>query len=124
MSHKGNKTPSSGNPAGGNTPVNLTRKEFIEDLPGRMKNTVRGVDLALINEAITAILEGNATINGIAPTTRHERFIVIASYFKTARTSLNMFFNDVLNAEHDYVVAFNYKDKPYTIKFPEAIIEN
>jgi hypothetical protein len=101
-----------------------SRKEFLEDLPKKIRNTVRGVDLALINEAITVISEGNATINGKAPDTRTERYIVIASYFKTARTSLNMFFDGALNVEHNYIVEFKYKYQPYIIKFPENPIEN
>ncbi|HWY98098.1 MAG TPA: hypothetical protein VNY36_03335 [Bacteroidia bacterium] len=110
----------------GNTglPVNSSRKEFLEDLPGRTKNTVRGVDLALINEAITAIADGHATINGKAPDTREKRFIVIATYFKTARTPLNMFFDGALNVQQNYTVAFKYKEQPVVVKFPEKLIEN
>ncbi len=102
----------------------ISRKEFLEDLPNKVRNTVRGVDLALINEAITAILEGHATINGKAPATRVERFIVIASYFKTARTSLNMFFDGATNIQNNYKVVFKFKDQTHTIKFPENVIDN
>ena len=50
--------------------VNHTwRKEFMEDLPKKVRNTVRGVDIALVNEATTAISEGRATINGKRPLT-------------------------------------------------------
>jgi hypothetical protein len=110
----------------GNTglPVNSSRKEFLEDLPGKTRNTVRGVDLALINEAITAIADGHATINGKAPDTREKRFIVIATYFKTARTPLNMFFDGALNVTQNYTVAFKFKEQPFTVKFPEKPSEN
>ena len=101
-----------------------SRKEFLEDLPNKTRNTVRGVDLTLINEAITAIVDGNATINGKAPETRTERYIVIASYFKTARTTLNMFFDGVLNVQHNYTVTFKLKDQSITLKFPENPAEN
>ena len=101
--------------------VNTSRKEFLDDLPPKMKNTVRGVDLTLINEAIVAIMEGHASINGKAPATRAERFIVIASYFKTARTSLNMFFDGALNVKGTYSVVFKHKEIPYTIQYPESI---
>ncbi len=104
--------------------INSSRKEFLEDLPKKIKNTVRGVDLALINEAIAVISEGNATINGKAPDSRMERYIVIASYFKTARTPLNMFFEGALNVEHNYIVTFKCKDKVHTLNFPENPMEN
>ncbi len=100
------------------------RKEFLEDLPAGVKNKVRGVDLALINEAIIAILDGQATINGKAPVSRSETFIVIASYFKTAKTSLNMFYDGAVNVERNYTVAIKYKDQPFTYKYPEVVIEN
>jgi len=101
-----------------------SRKDFLEDLPKKIRNTVRGVDLALINEAITVISEGNATINGKAPNTRVETYIVIASYFKTARTPLHMFFDGALNVENKYIVELKYKYLPYVIKFPEEQVEN
>jgi hypothetical protein len=97
----------------------LSRKEFVEDLPKKVKNTVRGVDLALINEAIAAIADGHATINGKTPKSRIERFIVIASYFKTARTPLHMFFEGAENIQEDFTVNIKYKEKPFTYKFPE-----
>ena len=101
------------------------RKEFLEDLPAGVKNKVRGIDLALINEAIIAILDGQATINGKAPVSRSETFIVIASYFKTAKTSLNMFYDGfVANVQDNYTVAIKYKDQPFTYKFPELPVEN
>jgi hypothetical protein len=100
------------------------RKEFLEDLPAGVKNKVRGIDLALINEAIIAILDGQATINGKAPVSRSETFIVIASYFKTAKTSLNMFYDGAVNVQHNYTVAIKYKDQPFTYKYPEVVIEN
>jgi|GEM_PF-964969 len=103
------------------SPVNVLRKEFLEDLPSKVRNTVRGVDLALINKAITAINDKTATINGAAPENRHERFIVIASHFKALRTPLNMFFDEVLNAEHDYTVAFTHEDKPYVIELTQTV---
>jgi hypothetical protein len=99
-----------------------SRKEFVEDLPKKIRNTVRGVDLALINEAITAISEGHATINGKKPHTREERFVVIASYFKTARTNLHMFFEGAENIQTKYTVAIKYKDQQLTYKFPEEIL--
>jgi hypothetical protein len=106
------------------SPFNITsRKEFVEDLPKKVRNTVRGVDLVLINEAISAISEGHATINGKAPNTRAERYIVIASYFKTARNNLNMFFEGAENIENTYTVAIKYKDQPYTYNFPENIAD-
>ena len=103
---------------------NISRKEFLDDLPVKTKNTVRGVDLALINEAIAAILEGTATINGKTPKSRLERYVVIGSYFKTARTPLNMFFDGPVNIHDKYTVVFNYKEQPVTVKFPEVLIEN
>jgi hypothetical protein len=100
------------------------RKEFLDDLPKKIRNTVRGVDLALINEALAVITEGNATINGKAPVTRMEKYIVIASYFKTARTPLHMFFEGALNVEHNYTVTFKFKDQMHTINFPENPLVN
>jgi hypothetical protein len=97
-----------------------SRKEFVEDLPKKVRNTVRGVDLALINEAITAITDGHATINGKVPLTREERFIVIASYFKTARTPLNMFFDGAENIQNKYTVSIKYKEKPFIYTFPDT----
>ena len=84
------------------------------------RNKVRGVDLALINEALRAIIDGHATINGKAPGNRKERFIVIASYFKTAKTSFNMLFDGPIDVKSDYTVAIKYKDEPFTYKFPET----
>jgi hypothetical protein len=69
------------------------RKDFLEDLPNKMRSTVRGADLILINKAITAILEERITINGRAPITRQERFNAISCYFKMVKTNLNMSFD-------------------------------
>jgi hypothetical protein len=101
-----------------------SRREFVEDLPAKVKNTVRGVDLALINEAINAISGGNATINGKAPNSRAERYILIASYFKTARTHLNMFFYGPENVEENYTIVIKYKERLFTINFPENPSDN
>jgi len=98
-----------------------SRKEFVEDLPIKVKNTIRGIDLALINEAILAISGGQATINGKSPNSRSERYLVIASYFKTARTSLHMFFEGAENVKDSYTVSIKYKDQPVIYKFPENI---
>ena len=105
-------------------PNNISRKEFLEDLPMKTRNTVRGIDLTLINEAIALILEGTATINGKAPKTRAERYLVTGSYFKTARTSMNMFYDGPVNVQEKCTIAFNYKEQPVTMKFPEVLIEN
>ncbi len=106
-------------------PINpIWRKEFIDDLPKKVKNCVRGADLALINEAILAMDAGNAKINGKKPKTRQERYIVIASYFKIGRNNENMFFDGAENVEQNYIVALKYKDKPYTITFPDKPAEN
>ncbi len=102
------------------SPDPMLRKEFVEDLPKKVKNTVRGVDLALINEAISAISDGHATINGKAPHTREEKYVVIASYFITARTPLNMFFEGAENIQNNYIVSIKYKDKPFTYTFPDS----
>ncbi len=96
-----------------------SRKEFVEDLPKKVRNTVRGVDLMLINEAITAIADGHCTINGKAPKSRVENYITIATYFKTARTPLHMFFEGAENVSDNYVVAFKFKDQNVTFNFPE-----
>lgn len=101
-----------------------SRKEFVEDLPLKVRNTVRGVDLALINEAILAISAGHVTINGKGPKTRAEMYILIASYFTTVRTNLHMYFNGAENITENYTVVVKYKDQPVTIKFPEGSIEN
>ena len=98
----------------------LSRKEFVEDLPKKVRNTVRGVDLMLINEAIAAISDGHCTINGKAPKSREERYVAIASYFKTARTPLHMFFEGAENILNTYIVAFKYKDQAVIYKFPET----
>jgi hypothetical protein len=97
-----------------------SRKEFVEDLPLKVRNTVRGVDLTLINEAILAISAGHATINGKGPKNRAEMYILIASYFTTARTNLHMYFNGAENITEDYTVVVKYKDQPVTIKFPSG----
>jgi hypothetical protein len=101
-----------------------SRKEFVEDLPLKVRNTVRGVDLALINEAILAISAGHVTINGKAPKTRAEMYVLIASYFTTARTNLHMYFNGAENVMENYTVVIKHKDQPITIKFPEVSVEN
>jgi hypothetical protein len=100
----------------------ISRKEFVEDLPKKIRNTVRGVDLVLINEAITAISEGTATINGKSPNSRIERYIVIASYFITARTPLHMFFEGAENVLDKCTVAIKYKEQPFTYTFPAIIV--
>jgi hypothetical protein len=97
----------------------IPRREFLEDLPSKTRNTVRGVDLALINEAINAITDGHATINGKKPRTRVESFILIASYFKTAKTPLHMLFDGALNVQDNYTVAFKCKEQSHIIKFPQ-----
>jgi len=104
------------------TPDNAFRKEFLEDLPKKTKNTVRGVDLALINEAIVAIGDGNATINNKAPKTREERFIVIATYFKSKRTLVNMFFEESVNVPRNNTVELKYNDQSFTFKSEEETL--
>jgi hypothetical protein len=99
-----------------------SRREFVEDLPKKTKNNVRGIDLALINEAISAISDGNATINGKAPDTRIERYIVISSYFITARTPLHMFFEGPGDIQDKCTVAIKYREKPFTYTFPEITV--
>jgi len=96
-----------------------SRKEFVEDLPSKVRNTVRGIDLVLINEAIIETSAGRATINGKKPKSRVEMYVLIASYFKTARTNLNMFFEGAENVKEEYSVVIKYKDQPVTITFPE-----
>ncbi|HTA84236.1 MAG TPA: hypothetical protein VK783_14925 [Bacteroidia bacterium] len=99
-------------------PTNFSMKEFREDLPPKTRNTIREINLNLINEAIAAITNGDAKINGKSPKTHTERHIVVASYFKTAKISMNMFFDGVVNVKDDTVM-FKFKDQPFTIKFPE-----
>jgi hypothetical protein len=99
------------------------RKEFLVDMPGKAGSKVRGVDLALINDALRAISDGNATINGKAPHTREERFIVIASYFKTVKTRLNMSFNGAVNVKNNCTVAIKHNDQSFICKFPEPLNE-
>jgi hypothetical protein len=93
------------------------RKEFLEDLPINVKSKVRGVDIALINEAIAAVQGGHATINDQAPDTREKRFIVIVSYFKKARTNYHIAIDDAAIAEHNDTVEIKYKE-PDTYKSP------
>jgi hypothetical protein len=89
-----------------------SRREFIEDLPKKVKNTVREVDLALINEAIVAISAGHATINGKRPKTRIEMYVLIATYFKSHRTLLHMFFDEADHVADDYTVVFKDDERP------------
>jgi len=96
-----------------------SRKEFIEDLPKKVKNTVRGVDLILINEAIVAISAGHVTINGKKPKSRVEMYVLIASYFKSLRTPLHMYFDGAENVVDDYIIIIKNRDQPITITFPE-----
>ena len=95
------------------------RKEFLEDMPNKGGSKVRGVDLALINQALRAISEGTATINGKSPATRAERFIVIASYFKTAKTKLNMPFDGTTDVKHNHTVSIKYNEQTFSYSFPE-----
>lgn len=95
-----------------------SRKEFVEDLPLKIKNMIRGVDLALINEAIVEISAGRATINGKKPKSRTEMYILIASYFTTVRTPLHMHFEGAKNVLDNYTVVIKYKNQPVTIMFP------
>jgi len=100
------------------------RKEFLDDMPNKAGTRVRGVDLALINEAIRAIADGTAKINGKLPATRAERYIVIASYFRTARTKFNMPFDGAVGVTHNYTVSIRYNDKVYSYSFPENVLQN
>lgn len=95
------------------------RKEFLDDMPNKAGSKVRGVDLALINEALRAISEGAAKINGKSPVTRKERFIVIASYFKTARTKFNMPFDGAVDVKDNSTVSIRYKEQQFSYSFPE-----
>lgn len=98
---------------------NIFRREFLEDMPLRVRNSVRGIDLMLINEALTSIAQGNVQINGKKPVTRIERFVVISSYFKTKKTSLNMRFDGTLTIEDNYTVVFKGADQSVqTITLP------
>lgn len=101
-------------------PANIKlRKEFIEDLPKKVKNTVRGVDLALINEAIVAISAGHATINGKKPKSREEMYVLIASYFKSFRTPLHMFFDEAEHVADNYSIFIKDKERTATGKLSE-----
>lgn len=95
------------------------RKEFLDDMPNKAGSKVRGVDLALINQALRAISEGAAKIDGKSPATREERFIVIASYFKTAKTNLNMPFDGAKNVKHHHTVSIKYNEQMFSYSFPE-----
>ena len=48
----------------------------------------------------------------------------MASYFKTARTNLHMFFEGASDVKHNYIVSIKHNDQSHIIKFPENIIEN
>lgn len=95
------------------------RKEFLDDMPNKAGSKVRGGDLALINEALRAISEGAARINGKSPATRGERFIVIASYFKTARTKFNIPFDGIADVKDNSTVSIKYKEQLFSYSFPE-----
>lgn len=97
------------------------RKEFLDDLPIKLKSKIRGVDLALINGGIAAILDGQAKINGKVPLTRKERFIVILSYFKTVRTNLNLVFN--IDIEPHYKVEIKHYEQPKKNSFIRKFAE-
>lgn len=96
-----------------------SRREFIEDLPKKVKNTVRGVDLILINEAIVAISAGHVTIDGKKPKSRHEMYVLIASYFKSLRTPLHMYFDEAEHVADNYSVIIKDKVQPIIVKVPE-----
>jgi hypothetical protein len=96
------------------------RREFLDDMPNKAGSKVRGVDLALINQALRAITEGAATINGKAPANRAERFILIASYFRTARTPLNLPFDATASVKHKCNVSIRYNDQVFAYSFPEV----
>jgi len=100
------------------------RKEFLDDMPNKAGTRVRGVDLALINEAIRAILDGTAKINGKLPASRTERYIVIAAYFKTARTKFNMPFDGTADIKHNFTVSIRYNDQVYSYTYPENVLHN
>lgn len=100
------------------------RKEFLEDMPNKGGAKVRGVDLTLINDALRAISEGNAQINGKAPATRSERFIVISAYFNTARTRFNIPFDGVSSVKENCTVSIKYQDQLVSQKFPLVASEN
>lgn len=88
------------------------RKEFLADLPPSVKGKMRGSDLILINKAIAAILNGQTTINGKQPTTREDRFAVIVTYFKTAKTQQNISIDMPLLADLSKAVAIKMIDQP------------
>lgn len=100
------------------------RREFLDDMPNKSGSKVRGVDLALINQALRAINEGAATINGKAPANRAERFIVIASYFKTARTPANIPFDGTVGVKLNSTISIRHNDQVFSYKFPETVSEN
>ena len=95
------------------------RKEFLDDMPDKTGSKVRGVDLALINDALRAISEGTAKINGKSPSTRKERFIVIASYFKTAKTKFNIPFDGAKNVKEKLTVSIKFNEQIFSYSFPE-----
>jgi hypothetical protein len=100
-----------------------SRREFIEDLPKKVKNTVRGVDLILINEAIVAIAAGHVSINGKKPKSRVEMYVLIAYYFNALRTPLHMYFDEAEHVADNYTVII--KDKsPLIIALPGKPLVN
>jgi hypothetical protein len=100
------------------------RKEFLSDMPNNSGTRVRGIDIELINEALRAIDEGTAKINGKTPKTRIERFIVISSYFQIAKTKSYMSYDGVLDDKHNCTVSIKHNDQAYSFAFPEKISQN
>jgi hypothetical protein len=101
-----------------------SRREFIEDLPKKVKNTVRGVDLVLINEAIVAISAGHATINGNKPKSRVEMYVLIAHYFNSLRTPLHMYFDEAENVADFYTVNIKNMGLPIIAALPKKPLVN
>jgi len=100
------------------------RKEFLNDMPNKAGTRVRGVDIELINEALRAIEEGTAKINGKTPKTRIERFIVISSYFQIAKTKSYMSYDGILDNKHNCTVSIKHNDQAYSFAFPAEISPN
>jgi hypothetical protein len=100
------------------------RKEFLDDLPNKGGSRVRGTDIALINQALRAIEEGTATINGKTPNTRIQRFIVIASYFKAVGLKSHMSFDGTVHVKDNCTVSLRHNEQQFSFSFPESIPEN
>ena len=85
------------------------KQNFIDDLPVDARSALADIDHAIIDEIVENILDGGATLNDKKPVTREEYFLLIASSFTIAKSTLTGMLKGFSERYPDATVNLNYR---------------